>query len=371
MKKKLMCATLAMAMVFSLAGCGSSTSTSAEPAKEETVEAETKAEDETEAEAEAEAPAETEAKTEAETPAETEAKTEAEAPAETEAKTEAEAPAETAAAETADATYTNKGYTLTIPAKYDDLLFTTTPEEEGVLFMCSEIASIEAAENQGMELDGVGLLFSIQTTDEATLNEMLCSDMSGIEPFATDGNGTYFLYVHPTDVRLVRDNYDDPDATAMWTELNEWAATIPDTFLKDNAQLTAAKYGNTELDVYLARIAFEKDTNYVLSTTEFLELEPKDVDPAPYLEKLRNNVTYEPVDEEAPDGEYVVLNFPDDHVRFDFFYSEEKVNYVRQVWGENDEWEQIYKANFEDSSINAAEVMQEWYDALAVANGKK
>ena len=49
MKKKLMCATLAMAMVFSLAGCGSSTS--AEPAKEETVEAETKAEDETEAEA--------------------------------------------------------------------------------------------------------------------------------------------------------------------------------------------------------------------------------------------------------------------------------------------------------------------------------
>ena len=40
-------------------------------------------------------------------------------------------------------------------------------------------------------------------------------------------------------------------------------------------------------------------------------------------------------------------------------------------WGENDEWEQIYKANFEDSSINAAEVMQEWYDALAVANGKK
>lgn len=349
MKKKLLCATLAMAMVFSLAGCGSSSSTSAEPAKEETVEEETKAEDETEVEAEAEA----------------------EAPAETETTTEAEAPAETEAAETADATYTNKGYTLTIPAKYDDLLFTTTPEEEGVLFMCSEIASIEAAENQGMELDGVGMLFRIQTTDEATLNEMLCSDMSGVEPFATDGNGTYFLYVHPTDVRLVRDNYDDPDGMAMWTELNEWAATVPDTFLKDNAQLTAAKYGNTELDMYLARIAFGKDVNYVLSTTEFLELEPKDVDPAPYLEKLRNNVTYEPVDEEAPDGEYIVLNFPDDKIRFDFFYSEEKVNYVRQVWGENDEWEQVYKANFEDSSINAAQVMQEWYDALAVANGKK
>ena len=341
MKKKLLCATLAMAMVFSLAGCGSSGSTSAEPAQQETVEEETEASDETEVEAE----------------------TEAEAPAEAEATAETEA--------TADATYTNKGYTLTVPAKYDDLLFTTTPEEEGVLFICSEIASIEAAQKQGMDYDGVGRLFNIQTVDEATFNQMLCNDMSGVVPFGTDGNGTYFLLIHPTDVTLVRENYDNPEDMEIWTELNEWAATVPDTFLSDNPQLTAAKYGNTELDMYLARIAFEDGVNYTISTTEFLELEPKDVDPAPYLEKLRNNVTYEPVNEEAPDGEYVVLNFPDDHVRFDFFYSEEKVNYVRQVWGENDEWEQIYKANFEDSSINAAEVMQEWYDALAVANGKK
>ena len=243
---------------------------------------------------------------------EVEAETEAEAPAEAEATAETEA--------TADATYTNKGYTLTVPAKYDDLLFTTTPEEEGVLFICSEIASIEAAQKQGMDYDGVGRLFNIQTVDEATFNQMLCNDMSGVVPFGTDGNGTYFLLIHPTDVTLVRENYDNPEDMEIWTELNEWAATVPDTFLSDNPQLTAAKYGNTELDMYLARIAFEDGVNYTISTTEFLELEPKDVDPAPYLEKLRNNVTYEPVNEEAPDGEYVVLNFPDDNIRFDFFF---------------------------------------------------
>ena len=329
-----------MSMLLSLAACSSSTPAPAEPAKEEAVETET--------------------------PAEAGTPKEAEAPA------EAETPADTAApADTTDAVYTNEGFTLTVPAKYDDLLFTTTPEEDGVLFMSSEIASIEAAQAQGGDIDGAGWLFSIRKIDEASLNEKLCDDMSGEQPFATDGNGTYFLFCTPTDVRLIRDNYDNPEDMEIWTELNEWAATVPETFLSANPQLTAVKYGNTDFDMHLARIAFDKDVNYTISTLEFLELEPKDVDPSPYLEKLRNNVTYEPVDEEAPAGEYVVLAFPDENVRFDFFFAEDGRNYIREVWGEDPEWEQLYKANFEDKSIDATEVMAEWYDALAVANGKK
>ena len=333
--KKLLCATMTMSMLLSLAACSTSAPAPAEPAKEEAVETE--------------APAEEAAPAEAETPAET------------------ETPADAAA----DAVYTNEGFTLTVPAKYDDLLFTTTPEEDGMLFMCSEIASIKAAQEQGNDIDGAGWLFSIQKTDEASLNQMLCEDMSGVQPFATDGNGNYFLFCSPTDVRLIRDNFDDPKDMELWTELNEWAASVPGTFLSENPQLTAAKFGNTDVDMHLARIAFDDDVNYTISTLEFLELEPKDVDPAPYLEKLRNNVTYEPVKEEAPDGEYVVLAFPDEGVRFDFFFAEDGRNYIREVWGEDPEWEQLYKANFEDGSIDATEVMAEWYDALAVANGKK
>lgn len=338
--KKLLCATLTMSMLLSLAACSSSTPAPAEPAKEEAVETET--------------------------PAEAGTPKEAEAPA------EAETPADTAApADTADAVYTNEGFTLTVPAKYDDLLFTTTPEEDGVLFMSSEIASIEAAQAQGGDIDGAGWLFSIRKIDEASLNEKLCDDMSGEQPFATDGNGTYFLFCTPTDVRLIRDNYDNPEDMEIWTELNEWAATVPETFLSANPQLTAVKYGNTDFDMHLARIAFDDNVKYTISTLEFLELEPKDVDPAPYLEKLRSNVTYERVDEEAPDGEYVVLAFPDENVRFDFFFAEDGRNYIREVWGDDPEWEQLYKANFDDKSIDATEVMAEWYDALAVANGKK
>lgn len=338
--RKFLCATLTTAMLLSLAACGSTASAPAEPAKEETT-------------VEAEAPAEAETAVQAETAAA--------------AETTAAAQTEEAAGEI----YQNKGFTLTVPAEYDDLLFTTTPEEEGTLFMCSEIASIEAAQKQGEEYDSAGRLFSIKTTDEATLDQMLCGEMSGTEPFATDGNGTYFLFCHPTDVTLVRENYDDPAAMEQWTELTEWAATVPDTFLADNPQLTAAKIGNTDLDIYLARIAFDDATKYTISTLEFLELEPKDVDPAPYLDKLRNNVTYEPVDGEGPDGEYAVLAFPEDNVRFEFPVNTEDGCYVRQVWGENDEWTQVYKANFEDESINSTDVMMEWYDALAVANGKK
>ena len=319
--KKLLCATLTMSMLLSLAACSSSTPAPAEPAKEEAVETET--------------------------PADEAAPAEAETPAETETTTETEAAADAAA----NAAYTNEGFTLTVPGKYDGLLFTTTPEEDGTgtLFMCSEIASIEAAQAQ----------------------ERLCDDMSGEQPFATDGNGNYFLFCTPTDVRLIRDNYDNPEDMEIWTELNEWAATVPDTFLSENPQLTAAKFGNTDIDMHLARIAFDDDVNYTISTLKYLELEPKDVDPAPYLEKLRNNVTYEPVDEEAPAGEYVVLAFPDEGVRFDFFFVEDGRNYIREVWREDSEWEKLYRADFEDESIDATEVMAEWYDALAVANGKK
>ena len=333
--KNLLCATLTLSMLLSLTACSSSTSAPAEPAKEEAVETET--------------PAEEAAPAEAETPAET------------------ETPADAAA----DAVYTNEGFTLTVPAKYDDLLFTTTPEEDGMLFMCSEIASIKAAQEQGRDIDGAGWLFSIRKIDEASLNQKLCDDMSGEQPFATDGNGNYFLFCTPTDVRLIRDNYDNPEDMEIWTELNEWAATVPDTFLSENPQLTAAKFGNTDIDMHLARIAFDADANYTISTLEFLELEPKDVDPAPYLEKLRNNVTYVPVEEEAPAGEYVVLAFPDEGVRFDFFFVEDGRNYIREVWREDSEWEKLYRADFEDESIDATEVMAEWYDALAVANGKK
>lgn len=102
-------------------------------------------------------------------------------------------------------------------------------------------------------------------------------------------DGNYYLFCHPTDVRLIRADNKEMDASMeQWTALNEWAATVPKAFLKDNKELTAQKYGNTDLDMYLAHIAYGGKTDYTISTTEFGPLQPNGVDPMPLL----SGVTY-------------------------------------------------------------------------------
>lgn len=47
--------------------------------------------------------------------------------------------------------------------------------------------------------------------------------MDGMEVFAKDDDICY-LYTHPTDVRFVRENYDDVEKDQQeWTKINEWA----------------------------------------------------------------------------------------------------------------------------------------------------
>ncbi|MBQ9493741.1 MAG: hypothetical protein IJR54_08420 [Oscillibacter sp.] len=265
--------------------------------------------------------------------------------------------------------YENGGLKLLIPMEYNELLITETPQNDanGILFSVSEKASVEAAKAQGADFDGAGWLFSIGAVTEDALREALCYDMSGEEAFAKGADGQYYMYYHPTDVRLVRENYEDEEAMEQWSALNEWAATVPDTFITENSGLTAEKHGNSTLDMYLARIAYMDDVKYTLSATEHGPMEPRDVDPMPYLNRLMNGVTFEYADgEETPDGEYVVLSFPDDDVRFDFFRMEGKENYVRTVWsGDN---ETLYKASYADGAIKASVIMSEWYNALVTAN---
>lgn len=402
-RQKLLCTLLTAAMLLSLAACGSSASSPApsEPAQEEAVE---NSEKDVQADAASGAQAgekeageaaagqdavqagETaDAAVDAGTAAAPEDASAADKAADASedaaaADKAAAAPEDSAAAGGTSAAadgsaiaYENKGFTLSIPEEYDGLLFTTTPEEDGshTLFSCYEIASIEAAKAQGIEEEGPGWLFDIRTIDEASLHERLCYDMSGDQVFATDGNGTYFLLCHPTDVRLFReeDGYTD-EAMAQWSELNEWGASVKDAFIRENEGLAAARFGNTMVDMSLAQIAYMDDVDYTLSTTQYGPLQPAGVDPSPYLEKLWKDVTFSYVDGEAPDGEYVVLNFPDIDTRFDFFISEEDGNYIRQVNGDDLEYAPLFRAEYADGSTNASKVMQEWYDAIAKANGK-
>ena len=270
--------------------------------------------------------------------------------------------------------YENDGLKLLIPLEYEDLLLTETPQadEDGILFTVSEKASVEAAKKTSSHYDGAGWLFSIGRIDEGRRQDLLCyTDLSGTEIFAKDADGYYYVYAHPTDVRFERETveqmYEDQE---QWTMLNGWAWNdVRSSFVAENTGLSAVRQGNTDIDLYLARMAYMPGVHYTVSTTQFGPLEPEAgaFNAAPYLAKLMEGV-YTPVhDEEAPDGEYVVLNFPDDRIRFDFFFMEGAKNMIRQVW--SDGYEMLYKAEFEDETVNAADVMQQWYHDLAAQKG--
>jgi hypothetical protein len=155
-----------------------------------------------------------------------------------------------------------------------------------------------------------------------------------------------------------KDNKEMEADMEQWTAYNEWAATVPDTFLEENG-LTAEKHTNTDVDMALANIAYGGEKNYTLTRLDPEPLKPGDVDSKEYVEPLINGVTYEIVEEPVPDGEYYVLNFPKEKVRYDFFVADG--NLVRRVQGED---EMLYKATFADASLSTADLMQKWHDAL-------
>ena len=93
----------------------------------------------------------------------------------------------------------------------------------------------------------------------------------------------------------------------------------------------------------------------------------KNFDAAPFAELLLENAVYERTDAETPDGEYVVLAFPDEGLRYDFFKQQDKENYVREV--RQDGTETLYKATFFYGSARASAVMQDWYDAMMAQIG--
>lgn len=274
------------------------------------------------------------------------------------ADAEASAAPEAAAGE--DAVYEQDGYRLTIPAQYADLVVVDTDTEDQ-FFSVSEKASLEAA-----DYEGAGWLFGIGTVDEARLHEMMTTDMMTFaDPFAKDADGSYYLFYHPSDVRIERDG-DITDADMeQWSELCEWAQSVKESFAEENG-LEPFTVSNTELDIYLARVAYLDDTAYTISTTEHGPMEPGDVDKTPFVEQLLGGMTSEYADGvEAPDGEYVVLMVKDGDtdVRIDFFSADD--NLVRVV---RDDAEALYTVHYADGSTVARDVMQSWYDALVAAN---
>lgn len=266
--------------------------------------------------------------------------------------------------------FTSEGFTLSIPNEYKDLLIIDTTVTEGrgsMFFSVREKASVEACKKlYGNDL-GAGFLFGIGRLNESDFKIALCGDMSGSEVFAKDDAGYYYMYYRPTDVQLIREG-DCTDADwAQWAELGQWGSSATDMFIVENEGLTPYYRTNTDLDIFLNRLAYLPDEYEFTLTrpdTDKAPVPSKELS-LPYLEQLMNG-TFTYVDKKsAPECEYISLNLPDSLVRFDFFLAENgDANYVRQVWG--DGMEALYLATYEDGTL-AGQTMLGWYIAAMQA----
>ena len=265
------------------------------------------------------------------------------------------------------------GISFQIPAELADLVIVRT---EGLndqsLVEVYEKASVEAAKAMGEEYEGAGWLFGISRMPEEQVKELRCGSMDGMEIFA-ENDDTFLIYTHPTDVRMVRENTEEMTKDQeQWSELNRWASeNVRQEILANNKEYESEFFTNTDLDIYLSRAAYGKDTSFVLRSLDFGELgdlDPKMIDEDDFIEDLAENYVYEyAADEEAPDGEYFVLYFADDDIRFDFFKADE--NLIREVRTfDGEEYETLYRANAkeaDDAQTSTTSIVKEWCQEIA------
>lgn len=286
--------------------------------------------------------------------------------------------ADTAAAQTAEpVVYESMGYKLTVPAEMADKITVQIPNENAnddrVIFKAFETKSVEAAKAKGNDNMSYGLLFGLTIRDENDTRQILAEGVGGQAPIAKTADGEYIIFHHPTDVRYERatpeDMMKDQDE---WTAACEWANSVRENFAKDNG-LDPVYFDESQIESALARAAFIEGTNYTISTLEHGPLKPNGADPIPFYEKMTTGARYEGIempDKQGPDGEYVVLDFPDEGNRYDFFLSEGSENIIRLVTStDGEEYEYYYQVTFEDETKKASEIMHEWYNALVSANG--
>ena len=89
----------------------------------------------------------------------------------------------------------------------------------------------------------------------------------------------------------------------QWGALCAWAGSMGERFAEENG-LVPCRFGNTEPDIHLARIAWGGETGYVLTGLAHGTLSPS-ADGAAFAEEILTGTVFRFADgETAPDGEY-------------------------------------------------------------------
>lgn len=187
-------------------------------------------------------------------PVETPAAQPAEPPPANESVSEPEPEPETPPPPATERVYEFDGLEIPVPTAFEEPLL-VEPEPEAwnehwtPLISFSSRASVEAyrrdfPDEASASEDGVGWICTVLRLDRVGFEDWLSGDRNGSSVFAMDGGGRFYLLSTPTDVRVY-----EPDEA--WTELNEWAQTLPDTLIARNG-----------LTAYDAGELFEADYTY-------------------------------------------------------------------------------------------------------------
>lgn len=270
--------------------------------------------------------------------------------------------------------FTSEGFTLSVPNEYADLLIvdtTFTQEQDGTFFSVREKASVNAAKTlwPDDETIGGGFLFGIGRIGEAAFHQSMMAGMTGMDVFARDEKGNYYIYYHPTDVQLIRvGDYTDAD-WELWTDLCEWAAGVKLTFLFEN-RLTPYYRTYTDIDCALHYITYGGGTAHLTKTHGDAVYTPDLSDSLLYLEQLLDDVLFYTVQsgDFDPEGDYISLSAPEmfGHTVFDFFVNEGQQQFIRQTFSHTDDIAPIYyMANRDGGFFPAGQVMADWLTSLS------
>ena len=260
--------------------------------------------------------------------------------------------------ETLQTEYKSGSLSLHIPEEYAELITVTTGENP--LFSVTEIASQEAAKSRNPnDWEGAGWLFSISRISEEDLHKLLCQDMSGRRAIGRDDSGYVYLAETPTDVRLERSGEFTQEDMNQWTALTEWVGRAVDDFAVRNG-LTKCSYGNSELDILLAQIAWGGETGFSLTGLAHGSVTDQGGLSTPFAEQILTSAGgfLHSDRTTAPDGEYLILTGPGENTYFRFYS------------GENGQFVLAHNGDFEwflrtADGTDAAQLVTQWYEALS------
>ena len=159
-----------------------------------------------------------------------------------------ELPQSSTATENAMAVYNCGGIQIALPVEYLDQLIVKTgdglcePEEElpaypQTLMMVYEKASVDAAEADYGNADGIGFLWGFCVLDQVSFEQLLSSDGRGFQLFAK-ADELYYVYCFPTDVQFHRNDLAafTPDSQDFrdWETLNDLGPQVRDDIVERN-----------------------------------------------------------------------------------------------------------------------------------------